>query len=363
MLQPGSGSEVPPNLSALLIASPEALADAGARVPWRLHPSDGPDVLVAKSEVQACPVEASGPGGRVCYRLTLAGGLLPRRQYKVELTGPVASEDGRTFEAGVLGSVSTSDAVDNQPPRLAGVSIGAEAGCLRARFMSDEPATSTVVIEESGGTVELAAAARSLDVDFAVRLPRIPSEPETIALIRASDLAGNPAESARIPMRTSALFAATLVITEVLANPRGSETTQEFVEGRNVGAAPLMLGGWVLEDAAGADKLESIELAPGGFALVVSSGYDPAGSIDVAPASGARLVRVSGRLGGDGLGNAGEAVRLRDPAGAVISSYFGGVPVSAAAWNGKSIRRVPGDQACDLSSSWTREPQDPTPGW
>jgi hypothetical protein len=274
----------------------------------------------------------------------------------------VTGASGRVFQAGVVGSISVGDLDDAVPPLLEGVSIEATAGCLRARLRSNEPVTVTIVLEAPGFSEELAAGAGISELDFVKRPPRVPAAADIRAVIRAHDVAGNAVEAQPTMLATSTLASPTVVITEVLANPSGSETTQEIVELRNISGAAVSVGGWVLEDAVGADTLEDIELGPGAYALVVSAGYDPASGLDPAPRAGTALVRVPGRLGSDGLGNAGEGVRLKNREGVVISSY-GGVAVSAAAWNGKSVRRVPTDDACDVPASWSKEPADPTPGW
>jgi hypothetical protein len=71
---------------------------------------------------------------------------------------------------------------------------------------------------------------------------------------------------------------------------------------------------------------------------------------------------VSGRIGSDGLSNAGEPVRLLTAAGDVISQYGGFIDVSAAAWSGKSVKRS-SPEACDAAGTWSATPSPATPGW
>jgi hypothetical protein len=73
-------------------------------------------------------------------------------------------------------------------------------------------------------------------------------------------------------------------------------------------------------------------------------------------------LRVDARLGGDGLSNAGEAIRLRAADGALLSSYGSATPTATAAWSGRSIHRIPED-ACDQPATWTTQPRPATPGW
>lgn len=156
---------------------------------------------------------------------------------------------------------------------------------------------------------------------------------------------------------------APLIITEVMANPAGSEYTQEYVELLNAGEAPLSLMGFTIEDASAADVLPSVVLAPHAYALLVADAFDETGGGDVAPSAGTLIIRVAGRLGRDGLTNGGEAVSLRDATGAVVSQFPGLVDMSATAWNGRSAHRVPPTDPCDRPLLWTERPQPPSPGW
>jgi hypothetical protein len=153
-----------------------------------------------------------------------------------------------------------------------------------------------------------------------------------------------------------------VVITEVLANPAGSENTQEFVELFNRGSAAVSLGGWTLEDKSGKDVLPEATLAPGAYALVVSDSFNPADGKDAAPADGTLLLHVPGRLAGDGLSNSGEPIRLRDASGQVVSQYGGWVDAGATSWSGSSTKRVSAE-ACDAPDAWSKTPSAPTPGW
>jgi hypothetical protein len=162
---------------------------------------------------------------------------------------------------------------------------------------------------------------------------------------------------------SGAAASAVLAITEVLANPAGSEGLQEFVEIRNLGAGPASLGGLAIEDGAGGDPLPGFVLAPGGFALVVPGSYKPFDGRDPPPRPGTTVVKVEGRIGADGLDARGEPVTLRDQAGRVVSRYGGWVDMSASTWNGKSTHRVARAEACDGPPYWTVRPLPPTPGW
>jgi hypothetical protein len=152
------------------------------------------------------------------------------------------------------------------------------------------------------------------------------------------------------------------VITEVLANPAGSEYTQEFVELQNLEADPVSLAGMLIEDKTGSDVLPDVFVPAAGFALVVAANFVADDGKDPVPREGTVIVPVSGRIGADGLSNDGEPVRLVSQDGTVVSQYGGWVDVSATSWNGMSVHRVSVD-ACDQPSAWTSIPEMPTPGW
>jgi len=180
-------------------------------------------------------------------------------------------------------------------------------------------------------------------------------------VVGAQDRAGNRAEAPTVTL-TIPDGLLPLALTEIHANPAGTEPTQEFVELRNLGATTIELAGLAIADSKGMDTLPATLLEPGAYALIVASGFDPASPKDTPPRAGTPLVRVDSKLGSDGLSNGGEAVRLLAPTGTVISSYSAALDVSASAWAGQSVHRVPED-ACDQAASWTRRPLPATPGW
>jgi hypothetical protein len=99
-------------------------------------------------------------------------------------------------------------------------------------------------------------------------------------------------------------------------------------------------------------------LPAGAYAVVVPEAYNAADGKDPAPRDGTLIVRVPGRLAGDGLANTGEPVRLLTAGGDVISQYGGWVDVSATAWSGKSVKRA-SPEACDSPDAWSKSPSAP----
>lgn len=114
------------------------------------------------------------------------------------------------------------------------------------------------------------------------------------------------------------------VLNEVYADALGPEPEQEWVELLNDGTAPLELAGLVLQDAGGESVVPegAGTLAPGALALLVSTGFDASGSYDLPPAPGTRIVTLE-ELGGNGLSNQGEMLRLLSAGGELFSTFPG----------------------------------------
>jgi hypothetical protein len=126
-----------------------------------------------------------------------------------------------------------------------------------------------------------------------------------------------------------------VVINEVLANPVGPERTSEWVELVNDGRDAVALAGFELRDATGVARLPDAVLAPGELVLVVAEGFAPDPELDIVPPDGVQRLVVPA-LGGGGLANGGESLRLVDRAGRVVSRF----PSVAAKEPGRSVARV-----------------------
>jgi hypothetical protein len=248
-------------------------------------------------------------------------------------------------------------------PRLGPLALEPLADCLRLRVESDEPATATATFRAGDIAEERLLGSGATLFDVAIRLDRLPVGEAATVTVAAQDAEGNPAAAIEAAAFRVPPVRSPLAITELRVNPGGSEATQEYVEIRNLGAAPMALQGLRLEDEAGADELPPQQLVPGGTALVVPASFAADDPSDVAPAAGTALLRVEGRLGRDGLRQSGEVVRLVDPQGVVLSSYGGWIDASAPAWQGRSVQRLPDPVACDHPRAWSDSPQPPTPGW
>jgi hypothetical protein len=172
--------------------------------------------------------------------------------------------------------------------------------------------------------------------------------------IATADSAGRV--TASVLVATTAAPMAHLVLNEVMANPLGPEPQQEWVEIVNDGLVAADLSGYLLGDLAGETALPAGVLPPGAYALVVNEAFVEDDEIDPEPAPGTLLLRVE-KLGTNGLNNAGEPIKLRDPDGVVISK-LPALPKPKAGW---SLARLTPKSPDGLASSF-RLVETPSPG-
>jgi hypothetical protein len=184
-----------------------------------------------------------------------------------------------------------------------------------------------------------------------------PLQPSTALTlwVAAVDVAGSVHESSVAIVTLPPM--AHVVIHEVLANPKGPEPEQEWVELYNDGLVSASLGGYVLGDVGGTTPLPAGELAPGGYALVVNESFDELADYDPRPAPGTLVLRVPD-LGKNGLSNEGEPLTLIDTTGTIVSK-FPALPKPKA---GHSVMRVDPKAMDDDPDSFVHAPELPTPG-
>jgi Lamin Tail Domain len=154
---------------------------------------------------------------------------------------------------------------------------------------------------------------------------------------------------------------ATVLLNEVMYDPSGDDAA-EWVELYNASGEPISLAGWSLADGASADTLPEMRIGPQEFVVVAASDSFRTGS----PSYAGALLVLGGRIG-DGLGNAGDRLLLRDPSGAVVDAISWGDDTSvlrpsiAAVPAGHSIeRRTPGTDS-DSAADWV-DNMRPSPG-
>jgi len=372
LASPAAGeSSVPLNLQALLVRLPSDLElpppDSAA-----VQVMGGPVPLGTRSrEAVAC----DGAGTALCWPLVLDGPLLASTRYDAALVSSLPLRGGGAVAPAIIGQFSTASAPDERPPVVSVGAVELAGPCLHVTLTVDEPASiflllapvsADVVRGEGAGGAVGAAGGRGWPAgqgmgDFEAWVPSSGFSGVVSLQAQAVDRAGNVGAAAAVSVTLPDLPA--LKITEILSNPAGPEPAQEFVELANVGPGEIELDGLWLEDSKGHDRLPATSLAPGAFALVVPAAFDAAAPGDVAVRTGTLLARVDSRLGGDGLANDRDVVRLRLPDdGAIISSYDGAISTASAAWNGRSLHRRAGS-ICDNATSWSAAPLAPTPGW
>jgi hypothetical protein len=351
---PPGATGIPTNLLALVVRFTEPVQSAGAAPPFLLRSAAGGE--------QPLQLGASVPCDASCYQVPLASGLEPSALYTLGVVeGGLQFLDGKPVPAGSAGSFAAGAVADLYAPRIEAFTALIVETCLSVHLVADEAVRADLVISAGGQEAVLPGGNFVQATDLAQRLPELPPSLPAQVLARVIDRAGNEASSAPVSFNLPPALPR-LVLTEVLANPAGSETTQEFVEIYNAGGETAALGGLVIADKTGSDVLPDAALPPGGFAVIVGEKYDPADGKDIAVRDSAVLVRAAGRIGSDGLANAGEVVSLLAAGGQVISQYGGFVDVSASAWSGKSVKRTSID-ACDGLAAWTATPSPATPGW
>jgi len=355
LVDPPSGStDIPTNLAAIVVHFTEEVQVAGTDLPFVLRPANGDGLPLALGSLVPCTGS--------CYQIDPGGALLPSSLYTLEVI-PNALQflDGKPTPTGSAGSFTTAAQADPFAPRIETFTAQVNEGCLSAHVAADEWVRAEIALTAGDGQASISNNTFATTLDLVERLPELPAGVRAEAVLRVVDRAGNAALSSPVTLDLPPRLPR-LAITEVLANPAGSENTQEFVELYNAGSDAEALGGLLLADKAGSDVLPEASLPAGAFAVLVPESYDPADGKDPAPRDGTLIVRVSGRLAGDGLANTGEPVRLLTSDGFVISQYGGWVDVSATAWSGKSVKRT-SPEVCDGPDAWSNTPSSPTPGW
>ena len=354
LVEPPPGSvNLPTNLAAIVVRFTEEVQAVGADLPFVLRSATG-DIL-------SLPLGQAVPCAGRCHQIQPGSALAPGALYTLEaLPNVLQFLDGKPTPGGSAGSFTTGPEADLFAPRIEAFTVVVAEGCMSAHVAADETVRAEITVTVGDGQASISAGDFATTLDPAERLPALPAG-HAEAVLRVVDRAGNSAVSAPVAVDLPPPFPR-LAITEVLANPTGSENTQEFVEIYNAGSEACALGGLLVADKAGSDALPEALLPAGAYAIVVPEAYNAADGKDPAPRDGTVIVRVPGRLAGDGLANAGEPVRLLTADGFVISQYGGWVDVSATAWSGKSVKRT-GSDACDNPDAWSRTPSLPTPGW
>lgn len=353
---------VPPNLARIdtAFARPVVLA-----VDARLALEAGDGAVLELVAPEPCPGWVPG----LCLRWRVEGQVLADMSYRPG-GGTLQDLLGRPAVPPATPTVfTTAAAPDSAAPVLADAALRVLGPCVYARFTASEPVQARLTIAGQGD--EAAGGPGVITLALRLASPGSPGAALT-AKLAVEDLAGNLAERALEAVLGDS-SGPPLGLTEVLANPRGSEPAQEFVELadlRTGGAAQAWSGLWLadlpveaaqLAWAAGeapGDPLPAFTTRPGERVLVVASGYDPGDGADPPPAAGTTLVRLDGSIAAGGLKNAGEPLVLyfRPDAGppVIVASYGNYIATDAAAHAGRSVVADP--VACDLRRAWSSQP-------
>lgn len=352
VVPPPEAGEVPPNLARVStrFAAP-VVGDAAATL--ELEAEDGTRVRLVAPE--PCPGWVPG----LCLRWRPGSPVLSDMAYRPG-GGSLRDAAGRAAVAPAQAEwFVTAAAEDRSAPDLDLATVMQRGPCVYARIEATEPLQLRMTI---GARVDEAVAGPGP----VVLGLRVTERGAATVVLRAEDLAGNTAERG-LPVEVIGWEAPPLGLAEILANPRGPEPGQEFVELvdlRSEGAAQAWSGLFLADRGAAAitgeegDALPVFSTRPGERVIVVAAGYDPHEGSDPGPAPGTTLVRVDGSLAAGGLKNAGEAVSLYfrpgEAAPVIVASYEDHVATGDAAHAGRSVVADP--RSCDLARAWRSEP-------
>ncbi|MDC0674002.1 hypothetical protein [Nannocystis radixulma] len=357
LVSPPPGADlVPTDLARVdtAFARPVVLAAAAT-----LQLRGGDDSLRELLDPEPCPGWVPG----LCLSWRTDGPLAPGVVYELG-GGTLRDRAGRPAIAPrEFAGFRTGPGPDTAPPDLDSLAFALVGRCLHARLHAREPLRLRLQVDAAAR--EFVAPAGPVDVGL--RLVG-PAGAEVTATLEAWDLAGRRAERSATHVLGDSFDPAAppLALVEVLANPRGREPAQEFVELADLRTAgePLQIAGLRLVDGlqgavdpAGGDPLPPFTSAPGQRHVVVPAAYDPAAGDDPGPPPGTSLLRVDASLAAGGLKNSpGEVVALVFETGAngpvVLDSYGG--------WHdpgdlpGRSLARDPG--GCDTPAAWAPHP-------
>lgn len=162
------------------------------------------------------------------------------------------------------------------------------------------------------------------------------------------------------------VYASEIHVSEVMANPQGSEYENEFVELYNASPRVMQIKGWVFSDGKGIDTLVHVSgperIPPGGFALILDPSYAIISGIysGIIP-EGTPLYSIStdATFGSAGLSNTGEEVLIWNPDSTISS----GMAWSQTTENGFSWERVSQDVADDEARWEESRVVNGTPGY
>jgi hypothetical protein len=260
-----------------------------------------------------------------------------------------------------------TDADDAVPPTLItgacgafesmsdGVCVGAGPASASFRFETNEPAIVTVSSSSSGPASLITGQWATEHHAAAVLLDEGVASSITLSF---EDINGN---ADQVIVEVTATGGYPVAVTEILADPAGTEPDQEFVEIHNFGAGAVDLSGWMIDDNGDKDGdvlPAGTTLGAGSTGIIVSPDFDPSTGDDPAPASSATIIHLDSSIGTSGLKNSSaETIQLWDAAGLLVSEYLGEVGNPK---EGKSAARLSAELPDGDEWAWGPDPLDPT---
>lgn len=123
---------------------------------------------------------------------------------------------------------------------------------------------------------------------------------------------------------------AIILLSEIMFDPDGDESSDEFVELYNNATLPVQLSGWVISDGEGIDTIvnagQGLTAAPRQYILILDPDYmeDGSTSYDGLVPENALIVTINNStFGSRGFSNSsGETITIRDASGSHVSEYM-----------------------------------------
>jgi hypothetical protein len=156
----------------------------------------------------------------------------------------------------------------------------------------------------------------------------------------------------------------TLLISEVLYDPLGTEPNEEWIEVYNNTSSPIELTDWTISDNISTDVISPTVTIPVGGCMVIAASQDF--YTNYPDFTGDIVFVADGRIG-NGLGNSGDRLILKDGEGIVIDQMSYGTdttafdPACPDVPAGHSLERSPANVDTDTFEDWIDQ-ESPDPG-
>ncbi len=350
---PADGTQnVPLNLRFVALRFDEPVSDSGILVLY-----DETSQQEMPLQPLSAPCHAIGWSTGHCMLAKPVNDLLPHTAYRLSWQSSTASETSplKSWQTIFHTGASHDKAAPHWQPETCAMDEHAlDVGCLllsdhdlALRVFSDEPIR--LWLETDYGATQVLAP-RGI---ASLHLTALPADSQIPVMLTAADAADNVSRIDFVVHTEKDL--PMLSITKVLANPRGKEPQQEFIEIHNFGSIPIELLGFQVSDRSdhpGDIIAQTSTLSAGARALVVSSHFDTTATDDGVIPEGLPLIRVDESLGSGGLANSGEPLFLRDSQGRRLSA----VPAVSAPKPGVCLFRSGQDPRSDSLEHFSYEP-------